>query len=477
MKLFTIPHFLRRATTLVLVVLLTVQAVVAQRPSNGLRGERDIGSVFRDAALEGAVQLGLEYAAHNIGAFHHGLDENVSDEIAASGLQGSAQGSRVPSLKELQGSNFDITRTLPALLMHGAAGAVAGQILHHDPAAGALGAVVGELAGLGLEGLGVRKDLILPLAQASAVLSAGALNRDPDAAAFTSQIVVRENLFFVPLLLWAITAGFTAADLYEAYRLARTEGWQAACWHLGISFGTMALGGCVLKIGGKVVGRFVSPQALGAALRDIPGMSGLMHAAHSATRDGLGHLMRADAALARGADRALAVVKAPLKRMGGGAGKGRIPAPLTDKVTRVSREEIGMSWGKGIQRQGMPFEDYVGRSMAAEFRLPPNTKTFDYFNPIGQHAISVKTLDTTTASRLADPTKIYGTLKRYVDKVADFEKAGLGAGRALTKSMVGSREIVLGIPVKTNPIQWEKINRAIQYGERQGVTFNIILVE
>ena len=159
-----------------------------------VRGEGNLGRHL----LQGAVQLGLEYTAHEIGAFHHGLDETASEAR----LSGVRQESGVPSLKELQAPNFDLTRTLPALLMHGAAGAVAGQILHHDPAAGAVGAVVGELAGMGLKELGVGREWGVAGAQVAAVLSAGAFNQDPEIAAFTGPIAARENaLMLIPVAM------------------------------------------------------------------------------------------------------------------------------------------------------------------------------------------------------------------------------------------------------------------------------------
>ena len=46
----------------------------------------------------------------------------------------------------------------------------------------------------------------------------------------------------------------------------------------------------------------------------------------------------------------------------------------------------------------MPWEDYLGTQLPAGSRLPPNVKTFDFFDRTTGVATSAKTLDTTTAA-------------------------------------------------------------------------------
>ena len=57
----------------------------------------------------------------------------------------------------------------------------------------------------------------------------------------------------------------------------------------------------------------------------------------------------------------------------------------------------GIEWGKGIQGQGLPWEDYLGTQLSAGSRLPPNFKTFDFFDETTGVATSAKTLDTAAA--------------------------------------------------------------------------------
>ncbi|HCU05976.1 MAG TPA: hypothetical protein DIC42_00085 [Holosporales bacterium] len=70
-----------------------------------------------------------------------------------------------------------------------------------------------------------------------------------------------------------------------------------------------------------------------------------------------------------------------------------------------------LEWGKGIQKQGMPFEDFVGTRLPQGSRLPANFKTFDYYDRATKRAISVKTMNTNTTAKLENPQQIYSTLK------------------------------------------------------------------
>ncbi|EIA0340320.1 hypothetical protein K6061_004731, partial [Escherichia coli] len=62
----------------------------------------------------------------------------------------------------------------------------------------------------------------------------------------------------------------------------------------------------------------------------------------------------------------------------------------------VNASEVGMQWGQGNMKQGMPWEDYVGKSLPADARLPKNFKTFDYYDGATKTATSVKSMDTQT---------------------------------------------------------------------------------
>ncbi|EPU8562571.1 hypothetical protein ACVZYT_000267 [Yersinia enterocolitica] len=124
----------------------------------------------------------------------------------------------------------------------------------------------------------------------------------------------------------------------------------------------------------------------------------------------------------------------------------------------------------------MPWENYVGTQLPANTRLPKNFKTFDYYNPISRTAISVKTLDTTTAARVANPRQIYSSLKGNIDAVVSFKTYSLSK-QPIDSSMISRREIQLAVPANTAKAQWTEINRAIEYGKSQGVNVMVTQVK
>ncbi|WP_455818042.1 hemagglutinin repeat-containing protein [Pseudomonas cerasi] len=142
----------------------------------------------------------------------------------------------------------------------------------------------------------------------------------------------------------------------------------------------------------------------------------------------------------------------------------------------VKASEVGMQWGQGNMKQGMPWEDYVGKSLPADARLPQNFKTFDYYDGATKTAVSAKSMDTQTMAKLANPNQIYSSIKGNINAAAKFERSEL-SGQVLNSSMITNREIQLAIPASTTKAQWVEINRAIEYGKSQGVTVKVTQVK
>jgi filamentous hemagglutinin len=130
--------------------------------------------------------------------------------------------------------------------------------------------------------------------------------------------------------------------------------------------------------------------------------------------------------------------------------------------------DAGITWGKGIGAQGYPWEVYLANKLGAGTRLPRNFKTFDFFDDVTRTATSAKTLNTQTASKLANPEKIYHSVKRNIDAAMVFEKYNLDKFR-LTSADIANREIRLAIPKQTSPNQWEQLKRAIEYGKERNI--------
>ncbi|GEC66815.1 hemagglutinin-like protein [Raoultella terrigena] len=142
----------------------------------------------------------------------------------------------------------------------------------------------------------------------------------------------------------------------------------------------------------------------------------------------------------------------------------------------VSASELGMQWGQGNMKQGMPWEDYVGGSLPADARLPKNFKTFDYYDGATKTAVSAKSMDTQTMAKLANPNQVYSSIKENIDAAAKFETYTLSKA-PLDSSMISNREIQLAVPANTTKTQWTEINRAIEYGKSQGVTVKVTQVK
>ncbi|WP_252187026.1 endonuclease toxin domain-containing protein [Escherichia coli] len=142
----------------------------------------------------------------------------------------------------------------------------------------------------------------------------------------------------------------------------------------------------------------------------------------------------------------------------------------------VSASEIGLKWGQGNMKQGMPWEDYVGTTLPANSRLPQNFKTFDYYDEASRVAVSAKSMDTQTMAKLANPNQVYYSIKGNIDAAAKFEKASL-SGVNIDSSMIASKEVRLAVPANTTKTQWTEINRAVEYGKSQGVKVTVTQVK
>lgn len=142
----------------------------------------------------------------------------------------------------------------------------------------------------------------------------------------------------------------------------------------------------------------------------------------------------------------------------------------------VDRATTGIEWGKGIRGQGLPWEDYLGTQLPAGSRLPPNFKTFDFFDRTTGIATSAKTLDTTTAAKIANPSQIYSSLKGNIDSAAGFAEYSL-KDVTVSSSQITRRELQVAVPKATTSAQWDQINRAIEYGQGKGVTVRITRVD
>ncbi|WP_208448953.1 hypothetical protein [Burkholderia ambifaria] len=139
--------------------------------------------------------------------------------------------------------------------------------------------------------------------------------------------------------------------------------------------------------------------------------------------------------------------------------------------------DAGITWGKGIGTQGLPWENYLETKMPTGSRLPPNFKTFDFFDDVTGTATSAKTLDTTLSTRISDPQRVYTSVKGNIDDILNYDKPRTLSGVTVDPATISSRELQLAVPSQTNAAQWEQISRAIQYGESRGVKVVVTTVK
>ena len=142
--------------------------------------------------------------------------------------------------------------------------------------------------------------------------------------------------------------------------------------------------------------------------------------------------------------------------------------PVSEPWT-TSAIDVEIKWGEGIQNQGMPWESYLAGQLPPGSQLPPGFKTFDFYDPVTQVAVSAKTLDTQGISYLSSPRKIYSTLEGYIDDIVSYNTQRTLSGRTLDPSKISSRELRLAVPEQTTPQQWQQISGAVEYGNSQGV--------
>jgi hypothetical protein len=152
------------------------------------------------------------------------------------------------------------------------------------------------------------------------------------------------------------------------------------------------------------------------------------------------------------------------------AGITKFRANVAGAFTRVgegviSGESIGLSWTGNWFERGYAFERYLER-IFPEAKLPDRFKTFDFFEK--GTAISAKTLDTNTLSRITKPELVRYQTNSYINSMIDFTEYEL-EGVRLTSSQITAKELHLAIPANASPIHMQQIMHSVQYGVYNGI--------
>lgn len=146
------------------------------------------------------------------------------------------------------------------------------------------------------------------------------------------------------------------------------------------------------------------------------------------------------------------------------------------KYRTVKLADTKIEWGYPINKQGLPWEDFLEPNLAEKNRLFINFKTLDFFDPITGLAINAKTINTTTSTRISSPTKISKKTKHYIDETIKFKEYTLGPD-TVKAEWITERQLQVAIPKQTTTEQFEHLDRAIKYGESVDVRVFVTLVD
>ncbi|HHT7877899.1 TPA: hypothetical protein ACT2HR_002119, partial [Pasteurella multocida] len=151
---------------------------------------------------------------------------------------------------------------------------------------------------------------------------------------------------------------------------------------------------------------------------------------------------------------------------------------LAIKEGVLSNKEVKIEWGKGIEKQGKAWEEYLKKILPKGTidlnDIKPNFKTFDRLLPDGT-AISAKTMDTVGSKIYQNPKRITYQLNKYVDDMVNFTGDGKKGGKRITERDISNKEMYLAIPYGTSIEQIQAINKSMDYAKSRGV--RIILKE
>lgn len=184
------------------------------------------------------------------------------------------------------------------------------------------------------------------------------------------------------------------------------------------------------------------------------------------------------------------IMAARLLRRRGHSDEGDRPDDLADalqaEATRARRhpadvdwdviDNPGIAWSGPIRSQGEPWEDLLEARGDLGRRSPPTFPTFDFFDEVTGLATSAKTLDTRALTYADRPSRIFGRLRDYIDRIERFEQGSSGVFR-LRSGQIERRRLELAVPFDTTPEQVTQIQRAIDYAAERGIEVNVRFVQ
>ncbi|CAO5675632.1 MAG: hypothetical protein HEEMFOPI_00267 [Holosporales bacterium] len=437
---------------------------------------------LKEQSLRGGINAGARLL----------LSEEESGNVLSNCLKGVAVGTLGGSVSNEIGiaySSGDLN-SVSHKLIHGALGATTGSILSDDPLRGALGGALGSFVsetvaetlvsddiddsnfirkieeeklkkGSDLTREDVRQIYIGELntkakdiadwskiaSMTTALLAGG----DVSVAQQTATNALDNN--FLTTILRTACLSYSAYEIYEAYQEGAKKSVEQGSINALKQFGIDVVIYCV---GGKII------EGTGKAVRYMVGTMSFFSASEA---------MAYVAAKNPQLTKAVSFMKDKIvSGLSGFAEKSLKSISTGINPILRSIEVKGLSWEKGIKKQGFPFEEFLQQEFPKKSALPACFKTFDFF--FEGRAISAKTLDTQTFSRLQNPSKIATMVKNYINKMVTFDGYSL-KGVQLMPNMIRSKELHLCIPKNTNAQQLEVLKEVIDYSKLKDVLMTI----
>jgi RHS repeat-associated protein len=126
-------------------------------------------------------------------------------------------------------------------------------------------------------------------------------------------------------------------------------------------------------------------------------------------------------------------------------------------------------WDRPAAQRGTLIDEVLGNN------TPINFPTIDIWEPDIGDAVSIKSIDLSSASYQSEST-LRSTLTGYVNSVANFS-GGSYSGLRITAGQIRSRGLLLAIPPSGGTdAQWEVIQSVVADGASQGVTVKVVIV-
>ncbi|HEY6926623.1 MAG TPA: RHS repeat-associated core domain-containing protein, partial [Steroidobacteraceae bacterium] len=288
------------------------------------------------------------------------------------------------------------------------------------------------------------------------------------------------------VVMGAIFAAFAAAQSTPVGWIADAAILGYSAWSLGS--GLTVIMKTLLQLNTDTKNAKCDPDLTAAAQRLSAGFvsgtgqvsSGLLGVFGVKSSGGITRIANGITTLVDYAKSALGVTEETALIIEGSAGAVPVNPPLLRGLGgTVPQSQTGIVWAtnvSGIKAQGLAFEDYAATQLPAGSRLPPNFKTFDFYDQATGTATSVKTLNTLAPGYSANPTSIYSSLSQYINDMKSFTNYSLGK-RSLSAAQITTREMQLAVPAGTTAAEWTQITRAVNYASQLGMKLIVTVVQ